>query len=108
MLHMILAMVHYPGAQKKAQAHLDEVLGGDRLPQLSDRDRLPYIDCLIKEVLRWGTPVALCMLVGGRRRFQLTCSVAPAHLLMQDDEYRGYTIPKGSYVSTLMTQQEPV
>ena len=56
---MILAMLHYPEAQKKAQAHIDEVLGQDRLPQLSDRDRLPYIDCLIREVLRWGVPVPL-------------------------------------------------
>jgi cytochrome P450 len=56
---MILAMVHYPDVLRKAQAQLDEVVGCDRLPSFTDRDRLPYIDCILKEVLRWGTPVPL-------------------------------------------------
>jgi cytochrome P450 len=59
---MILAMVHYPHVLEKAQLQLDEVVGYDRLPDFTDRDRLPYIDCILKEVLRWGTPVPLSML----------------------------------------------
>lgn len=46
-------MTLYPEAQKRAQSELDQVLGGDRLPNFSDKDRLPYVHALLKEVLRW-------------------------------------------------------
>ena len=35
----------YPEVQKKAQEELDRVIGRDRLPELDDRDSLPYIQC---------------------------------------------------------------
>jgi Cytochrome P450 len=47
----------YPEVRKRAQAELDEVVGPDRLPLLSDRPRLPYIDAIVQESLRWH-PVA--------------------------------------------------
>ncbi|KAG9100282.1 hypothetical protein FS749_015775 [Ceratobasidium sp. UAMH 11750] len=78
----ILAMVLHPEIQQKAQAELDSVLGENRLPELSDRESLPYMNCILKEVSRWN-------------------SVAPlgvAHACSQDDEYKGYRIPKGSMV----------
>ena len=49
----ILAMVLYPEVQKKAQAELDSVIGMGRLPGFEDRDRLPYVSALCKEVHRW-------------------------------------------------------
>lgn len=49
----MLAMVQNPSLQKKAQAAVDEVVGHDRLPEFSDRDSIPYIDAIVKEVLRW-------------------------------------------------------
>lgn len=45
-------MVLYPEVQSKAQAELDKVVGDKRLPVFNDRDSLPYIDALVKEVLR--------------------------------------------------------
>lgn len=45
-------MTIHPEIVKKAQAELDLVVGDSRLPELSDRDSLPYIDCIVKEVLR--------------------------------------------------------
>ncbi|KAJ6517182.1 cytochrome P450 [Mycena vitilis] len=48
-----LAMCLHPGAQVAAQEELDRVVGNDRLPDLSDRADLPYVDALCKEVLRW-------------------------------------------------------
>ncbi|KAJ5425370.1 Cytochrome P450 E-classgroup I [Penicillium sp. CMV-2018d] len=47
-----LAMAQFPAVQRHAQAELDEVVGL-RLPTLNDRPNLPYIDALIKEVMRW-------------------------------------------------------
>lgn len=47
----------YPEVQRKAQAELDAVIGPDRLPTLADRERLPYLNAVMLEVLRW-IPVA--------------------------------------------------
>lgn len=48
----ILAMVLYPGVQRKAHAELDAVVQ-DRLPAFQDRDKLPYINAVCKEIYRW-------------------------------------------------------
>lgn len=52
-----LAMCIHPHIQRAAQAELDNVIGGERLPTISDREQLPYINALMKEVLRWA-PIA--------------------------------------------------
>lgn len=49
----IIAMIHYPEIQREAQRTIDELLEGDRLPTFEDRDSLPYIEALLREVLRW-------------------------------------------------------
>ncbi|KAJ8516785.1 hypothetical protein ONZ45_g5944 [Pleurotus djamor] len=77
-----LAMVLYPRVQREAQQELDTVLGGSRLPEFNDKASLPYITSIVYEVLRWSPIVPL----GG------------AHLLEQDDEYKGYFLKKGSVV----------
>ena len=46
-------MALYPEVQKKAQAEIDAVVGPDRLPEFEDRPSLPYINAVIKELLRW-------------------------------------------------------
>lgn len=45
-------MVAYPDVQAKAHMELDRVIGRDRLPSFDDRESLPYIDALIKELSR--------------------------------------------------------
>ena len=59
MVSVFLALTLYPDVQKRAQRELDSVLGRDRLPTFEDRPRLPYIDAMCKEILRWRmvTPV---------------------------------------------------
>ncbi|CAL1703245.1 unnamed protein product [Somion occarium] len=75
-------MINHPEAQRRAQAELDAVVGPDRLPTLADRKRLPYVEALLKELLRWYpvTPLGL------------------PHYTAASDEYRGYHIPKDSIV----------
>ena len=75
-------MATNPEAQKKAQAELDAVVGPSRLPDFDDQPSLPYVSAVIKECLRWRSGVPL----GIPRRS------------IEDDEYRGYFIPKGSIV----------
>ena len=52
----IFAMVLHPGAYAKAQAEMDRVVGPNRLPTLEDRDSLPYLECVLREVYRCVVP----------------------------------------------------
>ncbi|KZV60973.1 cytochrome P450 [Peniophora sp. CONT] len=82
----ILAMTLHPEAQKRAQAEIDTLLGTsgrlDRLPSFADKKSLPYVDALIKEVLRW---------------FPVLPFAVP-HRAMRDDVYKGYFIPKDASI----------
>jgi Cytochrome P450 len=59
MYSLFLALVLFPQVQRRAQAELDVVIGRDRLPTFDDRPRLPYIEALCKELMRWkmATPM---------------------------------------------------
>jgi cytochrome P450 len=46
-------MAMYPDVQRKAHAEIDAVVGQRRLPDFSDRDSLPYVNAIMKELLRW-------------------------------------------------------
>ena len=52
-------MALYPDIQKRAQAELDELTKGARLPTYADRPNLPYLNALLLEVHRLGTVVPL-------------------------------------------------
>lgn len=73
-------MTKLPEAQRKAQEEIDRVVGTARLPTFNDRANLPYVDALVKEVLRWH-PVA---------------PMGLPHTSTEDDICEGYFIPKGS------------
>jgi cytochrome P450 len=52
----LLAMCHYPEWQRKLQDEIDRVLQG-RCPQWEDRESLPLLRAVVKEVIRWRPPV---------------------------------------------------
>ena len=54
LLTFMLAMVRYPEIAKRAQAEIDSVVGRDRMPTIDDRESMPYLDCILKETLRYG------------------------------------------------------
>ena len=56
MYSFVLAMMLYPNVQKRAQSELDAVVGNGRLPSFEDRDRLPFVEAIVKETFRWGPP----------------------------------------------------
>lgn len=78
----LFAMVTNPDIQNLAQQEIDGIVGNERLPDLGDRERLPYVSALIKETLRWHaiTPMGV------------------AHRTSEELILRGYRIPKGSYI----------
>ena len=75
-------MAMYPDVQRKAQAELDRVVGLGHLPDFSDRNELPYMNALVKELHRWhvATPFGI------------------PHRSEAEDVYQGYVIPAGSLV----------
>ena len=72
-------MTVWPSAQRKAQQELDRVVGSDRLPNYDDWESMPYIEALLREVLRWRP----------------TGPLGVAHATTDDDVLKGYLIPKG-------------
>jgi cytochrome P450 len=74
-------MIVFPEVQRKAQMELDAVLSQERFPTAQDRPRLPYLEAVLKEVIRFRPIIPLM-----------------PHSTNFDDEYRGYTIPKGSWI----------
>lgn len=48
-----LAITKYPEVQTKAWAEMDAVVGQDRLPNFEDRESLPYLAAVCKELYRW-------------------------------------------------------
>ena len=92
------AMVLHPHVQQRAHAELDSVVGRDRLPTMADWKNLPYIEALVKELLRWR-PVAPLSIP--RRNTQVSrlppeCLCGTNSASAQDDWYNGYFIPRGT------------
>ena len=46
-------------AMKKGQDEIDKSVGQGRLPDFSDRKHLPYVEALLKEILRWNPAAPL-------------------------------------------------
>ncbi|KAI0772408.1 O-methylsterigmatocystin oxidoreductase [Trametes elegans] len=82
LLAFFAAMIMFPQVQKRAQEELDTVVGLDRLPEHADRPSLPYVSAVVQETLRWHTVEPLGL----------------PHCCMEEDEYRGWRIPKGAVV----------
>ncbi|GBE90250.1 Multifunctional cytochrome P450 monooxygenase af510 [Sparassis crispa] len=77
-----LAMMLFPEAQRKAQEEIARVVGVNRLPDFSDREALPYLECVLQETSRWHPAVPLGI----------------PHRSLHDDVYNGMFIPKGSFI----------
>jgi cytochrome P450 len=48
-----LAMLIWPDIQTKGQAEVDRVIGKGHLPEFDDAPRMPYVQGIINECLRW-------------------------------------------------------
>lgn len=77
-----LAMALHPDAQRRGQAEIDGLTEGRRLPTLSDRPSLPYVDAIMREVMRWKPPTHMSV----------------PHLSTEEEAYGNYVIPKGTIV----------
>lgn len=92
-------MLRHPEIQRKAQLEIDSIVGQDRLPVIEDRESLPYINNIIKEIIRFTAvvPVTPHSLDEDDVRAYFQFDV---HLHAENSEqvYMGYRIPKGAWV----------
>ncbi|CAK1545867.1 unnamed protein product [Leptosia nina] len=80
---LIETMLLHPEVQDKIHEEIDRVVGRDRLPSLDDRDKLPYTEACLREIMRYDTLVPLGV----------------AHRSLKDTKLDGYSIPENTSVS---------
>ncbi|KAG8849117.1 hypothetical protein FRB91_010219 [Serendipita sp. 411] len=80
----LLAMTIFQECQIRAREEIYRVVGRSRLPSLEDRPSLPYVNAILKEVMRWHPIVP---------------QAAP-HTTTEDQMLDGYFIKKGTLLLT--------
>ncbi|KAL4864051.1 hypothetical protein BDV12DRAFT_189221 [Aspergillus spectabilis] len=76
----VKALVLNPECVARAQEELDRVVGPARIPSASDLPKLPYVNAIVNEAMRWQPP----------------SPIALPHVNTEEDEFMGYRIPKGT------------
>lgn len=84
--HAFLILMKYPKVQARVQEEIDHVLGRSRMPTLEDRASMPYTDAVIHEVQRFADIIPMNL----------------PHRVIRDTPFRGFLIPKGTDVITLL------
>ncbi|EXJ68791.1 uncharacterized protein A1O5_07722 [Cladophialophora psammophila CBS 110553] len=78
----IQALTKWPHIQKKAQQEIDAVVSEDRSPVWSDYAKLPYVNAIVKEAMRWRPVTPLSF----------------PHCLAEDEWVDSKFLPKGTIV----------
>ncbi|KAI6042932.1 cytochrome P450 [Pisolithus marmoratus] len=79
---LVLAMILNPEIQNRVHAELDAVVGKGVLPTFEDRERLPYLQAVLFEVMRWHPITPL----------------GASHATTASDIVEGYYIPRGTCI----------
>ncbi|CAK6974741.1 steroid 17-alpha-hydroxylase/17%2C20 lyase [Scomber scombrus] len=82
LLWILAYLLHHPEVQERVQRELDEHVGSDRAVCVSDRSRLPYLDCVINEGMRIR-PVSPVLI---------------PHTAMTDSSIGGHSVSRGTRV----------
>ncbi|XP_022095812.1 cytochrome P450 2J6-like [Acanthaster planci] len=76
----ILYMAVYPEIQQRVQTEIDDVVGRNRLPRMTDKPELNFTRAVIWEV----------------QRLTIVVPLGVAHAATSDTQLRGFKIPKGA------------
>uniref|UniRef100_A0A8C2ZYF1 Cytochrome P450, family 17, subfamily A, polypeptide 2 n=1 Tax=Cyclopterus lumpus TaxID=8103 RepID=A0A8C2ZYF1_CYCLU len=82
LLWILVYLLHHPEVQERVQKELDEQVGSERPVCMSDRGRLPYLDCVINEGMRIR-PVSPVLI---------------PHTAMTDSSIGGHAVRRGTRV----------
>ena len=110
-------MVTHPETAERAHEEIDRVIGNERLPDFNDRNSMPYVNCILKEIYRSvlnhlfrAQYLILLQLESSvtlrYRRFSMVVMsdvhpilrVGIPHGALDDDVYRGMRIPRSATV----------
>uniref|UniRef100_A0A8C5PZJ5 Cytochrome P450 n=1 Tax=Leptobrachium leishanense TaxID=445787 RepID=A0A8C5PZJ5_9ANUR len=83
----LLMMAYFPEVQERVQREIDEVVEHERFPEMKDRTQLSYTNAVIHECQR-------------------TLDLAPIahyHAAVEDIQFRGFLIPKGTTIIPFLT-----
>ncbi|XP_069842856.1 cytochrome P450 2F3-like isoform X2 [Dendropsophus ebraccatus] len=83
----ILVLMKYPEIAERIHEEIDRVIGREETPSIVHRSKMPYTEATIFEFMRF-------------------CDVIPVSLprcTAKDTHFRGFSIPKGTYVTPLLT-----
>ncbi|XP_063790608.1 cytochrome P450 2K1-like isoform X2 [Pseudophryne corroboree] len=83
----LLLMAKYPEIQKRVQEEIRTHMKPGQMPTADDRRSMPYTDAVVHEVQRFANIVPLNL----------------SHTTVNDVNFRGYSIPKGTEVIPLLT-----
>ncbi|KAF8189911.1 cytochrome P450 [Mycena galopus ATCC 62051] len=82
LLSLVLILAAYPEHQERARREIEAVVGTARLPELGDFKDMPFIDALIKEVIR----------------IRPTFPTGVPHFTTEDILARNYVVPKNTTI----------
>lgn len=77
---MVALLATHPEVQKKMQSEIDSVVPRDRPPSIQDREKLPYTEAVLLEVMRFSSLVPLGIM----------------HATTEDVQIGEYHLPKGT------------
>jgi len=78
----IVYLMKYPDVQREIQDEIDQVVGSQRMPHISERKRFPHLESFIHEVMRHTSFVPTTI----------------PHTTLKDTVLRGYEIPKDTII----------
>ncbi|XP_072040944.1 cytochrome P450 2J4-like [Amphiura filiformis] len=78
----LLYMMAYPEIQDKVQQEIDNVVGRNRLPNISDKEQMPYTEATLMEIQRIASIVPLGV----------------PHYASEETTLFGYTIPQNTII----------
>ena len=81
-VNFLLAMVLHPEVMKRGQASVDASVPAGRLPSFDDLPSMPYINQIVKEVMRWRPAIVMGV----------------PHVNTTADEVNGFYIPANSVI----------